>query len=295
MKKRLNAYYFKVELDGMLQKTPELYDSIIQAFSLPDNKKYGQVIQTGGNVALLGKRIRRNGIVLGTFSFIQLEDIPPKQNRITDVVNAIDLDENEGLGYYTPFLFDPSSCIIVVVSARNGVNISAIKKFIEANFNVPKFTLAPVIEPSELMEFLRTPNYKSVKFKVAKVDNTAGLVPSGGRALEEIIEVAEKYEPGTLSYDLRAGRKGHLNTTKVRQLVEALFRHKGENVKQLIVDGADDDDVRRHFDFVSDRLVDVIYTESHRNGSYVMDEVYAQLEENFFKKSQELRNLYGCK
>lgn len=295
MKKKLNAYYFKVELDGMLQKTPDQQESIIQAFSLPDSKRYGQVIQTGGNVALHGKRIRRNGIVLGTYSFIQLEEIPPKQNRITDDVKAIDLDENEGLGYYTPFLFDPSSCIIVVVSARNGVNLSAIKKFIESNFDVPKFVLSPVIEPSELIEFLRTPNYKSVKFKVAKVDNKAGLVPSGGKALEEIIDVAEKYDPGTLSYDLRAGRKGHLNTTRVRQLVEALFRHRGENVKQLVVDGTDDEDIRRHFDFVSDRLVDVIYTESHRNGNYLMDEVYAQMEENFFKKSQELRKLYGCK
>lgn len=295
MTRNLNVYYFKVQLEAQGDPEPDQIKAIISAFSFPEDKQYRPVLQSGGNVTIHGNRVKRNGVVLGSFSYIQLEEIPPKQNKLTNVIKSIDLDEDEGLGYYSPFLFDPSSRILAFVSTRNGVNLSAVKKFTEYNFDIPKFQLTPIIEPAVLQEFLNTPNYKSVKFKVAKVDKQAGLVPKDGKAVSEIIDVAEQYDPAELTYDLKAGRKGHLNTGMVRRLVEALFSYRGDEVKQLVVDGFDEDDIRRHFDFVTDRLRDTIVIETHRMGRYAMEEVYAQLEEKFLEHSQGLRKLYGKK
>ena len=295
MKRNLNVYYFRVELEMSGEPSPDQLKAITAAFNLPEGRKYSPVLQSGGNVSIHGQRVYRNGVVLGTFSYIQLEDIPPKQNKVTNEVHAIDLEEDEGLGYYTPFLFDPSSHIFVYVSNRNGVNLSAIRKFIGNNFDIPKFMFSPVIEPAAIQQFLNTPNYKTVKFKVAKVENQAVLLPDRDMSIEEIIDAARKFEPGQLNYELRASRKGQLSTGPVRQLVQSLFRYKGDEVKQLIVDGYDDENIHRHFDFVTERLKDCITVERFRMGRFSLEDVYSQLEDKFLRHSQELRKQYGIK
>jgi len=74
-----------------------------------------------------------NGKVHGLFIKVRMDGIPPKTNIKTGEKHAIELDDDEGLGEDTVFIFDPSLNVLVLQRNRIGVTSSQFARYIHEN------------------------------------------------------------------------------------------------------------------------------------------------------------------
>ncbi len=293
MPRNLNIYFYKVEPRFDNSEYHNTQELLKNAFSFPNDIEYNSVHQKGGTVDLFGNRQTNDNIVFGTFTFIQTENIPPKQNLITKATEDLDLTDEEGLGYQTSFLFDKNTNIIVIVNRRPGVNISSVVKFVQNNFDLPVFRLSQVIKPSALTSFLNAPNYKKLKVKIANPSDISSLIDANNSSLKEILDANETLNSGEVSFEFKADKDESLTNTAVRNIVRFLQRNNETELKELKVWGDDGDNPNHLYDFITDRLKDFITVEVQRLGNFRIAEVYRQLREKYDEHRHMLIEVYS--
>ena len=291
--KILNLYFYKIEPKVI----PEIYyknqEKLKKAFSFSNSKKYKPILQSGGTVDLYGKRKRKGSLIFGTFTFIQLENIPPKQNVNTKNVATLDLEDDEGLGYKTSFMFDTETNILVIVNRRPGVTLGAIKKFAEVNFKLPSFTILPIIKPSRMTEFLTTDKYKKIRFKFADPLNVTPLISSNNPSISQIMAAADALNSGEVLYEVKAEKKEFLTSKIVRSIVNIFNKNSNDiELKELKVWGDTEEVKNDLFNFVTDRLTEKISVVTLRHGDFKVKDVYAKIEAKFEKNKSALRQLW---
>ncbi|WP_420552404.1 DUF6731 family protein [Tenacibaculum aiptasiae] len=293
--KDLSIYYYKITPKAITKEDRRLHqEELTKAFEIPNQENLENIIQTNGEVGLFEVK-KRNDFTFGTFSFTQTESIPPRQNKNTKEINKLDLEEDDGLGYQTSFLFDSQTNIIVLVNRRPGVNAKSIEKFIKHNFNTPNFTLEKITNKSSMENFFKTKSYKKLKVKLASPTNINKLVDGSDLLPVEIPSLANKFEAGKLSFEFEAETKQSLNISKVREVVSYLDRQTSAELLTLTVTGNDPDVEEKTFNFLTGTINDKITVEKTRHNNFRTREVYEQLEIKFYENSIYLREVFSNK
>ena len=291
MNRELSINYYKIT---PLVSEEQLYNSqeeLKSAFYFPNDKEYNNVYQKNGTVDLYGKRITKNNYILGTFTFIQLENIPPKQNIITKNIEDLPFDENDGLGHQTSFLFDTLTNIIVIVSRRPGVNASSIHRFVKENFNVCRFSLDFVQKPSSLENFLKTSSYKKLKVKIAHPSSIGHLM--GDNSVSATLRLMDEFLSHKISFEVESTTRESLDVGAVRNFVDLIRNNFDENLEVLRITGNDENVEEKSFDFISNRVRQKIVVEVTRFGNFRTREVYDQLVLKYSEISVSLRKTYS--
>lgn len=291
----LSVYYYKVTPKATTKDDYKLYqDELTVAFQFPElNKEYENVLQTNGEVGLFSEIKKRNNLIFGTFSYTQTENIPPSQNKTTKKIKTLELDDDDGLGYQTSFLFDSRTNIIAIVNRRPGVNANSIAHFVKHNYNTPFFSLEKVTTVSSMDNFFKTSSYKNLKITLAAPTDISSFIDKSDLIPMEIASLANKFEAGKLTFEMEANTKQSLNINTVRNVVSFFDKNLFSNVKKLTVRGDDPDVEEKTFDFISGRINDKITVEKTRHNNFRTREVYEQLEAAFNENSLYLRENFS--
>jgi hypothetical protein len=292
MNRELNINYFKITPLVPDEQLFQSQEELKLAFQFPNNRAYTNVYQTNGKVDLYGDRVIRNHLILGTFTFIQLENIPPKQNIITKNIEDLQLEETDGLGHQTSFLFDTLTNIIVVVSRRPGVNASSIHRFVKENFDVCTFSLEFVQKPSSLENFLRTSSYKKLKVKLAQPANINHLLREDG-GVNDTLKLMNKFASNKISFEVESMTRESLDIGTVRNFVNVVRRNFTDNIEVLRITGNDENVEEKSFDFISNRVKQSISVEVTRFGKFKTREVYDELVSKYSDIIISLRQTYA--
>jgi hypothetical protein len=293
LKKKITIHFFQlcpeVETEDEIilgnQELTKLFENIptkFQSISFEDSK-----------VNLFDNLKKRTGLVLGTLIRNQINDIPPKYNDVSRMIEPLDLTKDQGLGYATCFLYDPSLRIIIIESIKNGVGISTLCKFLEKNFNLtnkiePNF----VINPSDLARFLEMGSIKKFEVKIARIEG-GSIFNQNKKSINQITSAADHTNTDVLEYTLSVNRGNDtLSLSKIRGFVSSLLKFKGsEEVKTMKVTGKSmDSDINDTIDFIQEKMVDSIIVERVRVvESFKTEEHYGKLIEVYNKHKKSLQ------
>ena len=290
--KPLSVYYYKVHPIVIPEEYVSAQNKLTDAFQLPKEKEYENVFQTYGEVGLFEERKHKNDYIFGTFAFTQTENIPPKQNKKSKLTENLNLEDDDGLGYQTSFIFDKQTNIIAVVSRRPGVNATSIETFFKLNFDLPPFRFDRITYKSSLDNFLRTTSYRKLKIKIANPTEITPLLDNRGLAVGEISKLIKEFGANKLSFEVTASTKESLPINAVRNVVNNLIRVTTGNVETMEVIGNDEDVEEKVFNFISNRISDTINVEITRHGEFRTKEVYQQLELKFQENLSYFREIY---
>jgi hypothetical protein len=293
--KNLSVNYFKVIPIINEDEYVNAQNKITEAFELPEDREYENVYQTYGEVGLFEKRKHKSDYIFGTFAFTQTENIPPKQNIKSKLTENLNLDEEDGLGYQTSFIFDKKTNIIAIVSRRPGVNVTSIESFIRLNFDLPIFRFERVAYKSSLDNFLRTTSYRKLKIKIANPTEITPLLDNKGFAVTELSNLIKEFGANKISFEVTSTAKDSLPINSVRNVVNNLLRVTTGNVETMEVIGNDEDVEEKMFNFISNRISDSISVEITRHGEFRTKEVYQQLELKYQLHLQFFREIYKNK
>ncbi len=291
--KKITIHFFQLcpeveteeEIIAGNEELMKLFDSIpanFQSIGYEDSK-----------VNLFDDLKKRSGLILGTLIRNQISDIPPKYNDVSRNIEPLDLTKDQGLGYATCFLYDPSLRIIVIESIRNGVGIGTLCTFLEKNFSLTnKIEAKFVINPSDLTRFYEMGSIKKFEVKIARIEG-GSIFNQKKKSINQITSAADQTNTDVLEYSLSVNR-GHdtLSLSKIRDFVSNLLKFKGsEEVKTMKVTGKSFDSKSSDtIDFIQEKMVDSIIVERVRVvQSFKTEDHYDKLIEVYRKHKKSLQ------
>jgi hypothetical protein len=259
--------------------------------NIPTN--FQSIVYDDSKVNLFDNLKNKRGLVLGTLIRNQISDIPPKYNDVSRSIEPLDLTHDQGLGYATCFLYDPSLRILVIESIRNGVGIATLCAFLEKNFNLtnkiePNF----VINPTDLARFYDMGSIKKFEVKIARIHG-GSIFNQKKKSINQITNAADQTDTDLLEYSLSVNR-GHdtLSLSTIRNFVSSLLKFKGsDEVKAMKVTGKSFDSTTNDtIDFIKEKMVDSIFVERVRVvTSFNIEDHYDKLIDVYHKHKKSLQ------
>ena len=108
------------------------------------------------NISINGKPIRLQTAALegsfwvGDMVKIRMDGIPPK-TRLNGEQADIDLDEDEGLGEETAFVYDPATKILCIQRNRYAVSAQGLARYFSKHYHPEYIELKPVLKHDALL------------------------------------------------------------------------------------------------------------------------------------------------
>lgn len=214
-------------------------------------------------------------------------------------LDPVSLDDHQGIGNDTAFLYDPETRILVLESNRSGVTKGRFRDYFSRLPDVNgEIQIDPVIRPDAVERF-REGVVRVTRFDVKIAGITGGdSLRDDDEALGNLINTASALDSPSLNASFSVGRQwrnSDLNLNRIRsQLNQWLNRDssdEGATIEKLEMHGRDQDEEKRVIDLVEDLLKDSkeVTTNSERVVTY--KERIRALSNSFFSHRAGLRSL----
>ena len=192
----------------------------IRATRLPD-----RVVEIQGQHILL-KRIEPWGSrMLGDFIRIRMGAMPVRA-RLDGQTSLFELDDNEGIGEETAFLYDPNLQCLVLQRNRHGVSLGRVSRYLERWAEEVVF-VDPILEVSSLQALTEMEAVRRVEVSIGAVDR-ANFLEGQGRGVREVMGLMESFRAPRVRMTLSMGHDYESSLLKgaVRNL--GRFLRRGE-------------------------------------------------------------------
>lgn len=296
--KKTNVYYYQLFCSS--ENASAEYLKIF--FSNIDKSIFSQcnlkkIEHSDGYVSLFNLEERHSRYILGTFVYIQTQNIPPSYNEKENKPSKLNIDDYEGLGFDSSFLYDKKTRILALESKKPGVSLKSVEDFIAANYDILDSKFKVVVLPDEYDKFLSADEYTRIEMELAIPNNDLGITKSGYESSAGIVDLMDELNATSTKIIMSNGRsrKKKLNKDAVKNLVN-LFRKKGQNepeARVLRITGSDEDTGNNHiFDIISSRLITTICIDKTRAiSNFDINIKYDQLEGDFLIYKDQLEKL----
>jgi hypothetical protein len=231
------------------------FDSFEDLLNNPPINQF--TLARNGNQFDLYKQIQKRGnYYTGVFCLVQMNELPPK-TKLGDTPATLGLDPDEGLGHYTPFIFDPEYNIIIIEAKYGGVTSNAIAEYYRRKYNLKDISFNLVIDPATIERLTRITDIRSLEVTIAKAEN-GGIFDSRNQSIRQITNIADGTNTNVLRIEMSAGlqRNTFLNSNKIKSIIRALvgYRETNEVIKAEIKGREGDEDRQHIIDFVKNRV-----------------------------------------
>lgn len=275
--------------DGEIVNLAEVWDL--------NRTNYGDVLQNGSPISLI--EIKQEGkFIFGTLAHTQMSDLDPVMDSKTKkIIGEIPLEDTQGLGHFTSFLYDKELSMIVYESRQMGVTLSSFCKFFEKNYQTAPIETEFVLDPQELAKLDKLTLIRKFSVKIAKVEN-GSIFHNKKSSFERIIKSADNTNTNTLEYTITADRGEGLTLNKVKQMTKDLFQYKGsDEVKKLEITGKEtEEQAAEVINFVTNQVrVSIKVARERFSQSFTLKEKYALVEDEYMKSRPHLLLAYKLK
>ncbi|HEY7767514.1 DUF6731 family protein [Longimicrobium sp.] len=267
MSRTLKADFYQV-VDAN-DRPARLEEALQTIAALPEEERY---LIVGKNPVRL-HHASRNGLQWeGELLRIRM-DVTPLRANLIGGLKPFELDEDEGLGEETAFLFDARTQVLVLQRNRIGVSATAAAYYFQnrAGLNNILF-LRPVLRRDAVMRLDRLRQVRKLDVRFAGVRNPEALRTD--RSVAEMVDVLTEFQAPSAAITLSMGhKKGSLNVDTVRRFVQKITGFSAENdqpVTKLEISGTAEDEQVDVFDLINYNLVEAVTVEpdAGRNVSY---------------------------
>ncbi len=180
------------------------FEQLLQlACALPDDESRSLVY---GGVAFRLQELRRGAnIWQGDMIRIRMEDHPLKAT-LGGETELIELEDDEGIGEETAFLYDPAINVLVLQRNRSGVSEKRLVTYFAQKGETGPIALDPVVNHDVLDRLERMQTVRSLEVRVAGFEH-ADVYRGQTRAVEGMIGISEELSAPSLTIQATMGRQ----------------------------------------------------------------------------------------
>lgn len=292
-----NYYMFQVNIDPYDDSDFKTLKDMLD--NLPDAGDRIPLAKNGNKFDIYGDIRNRQSMYFGTFCLVQMNELPPRA-KLGEAPIELDMDEDEGLGHYTSFVYDSTNNIILIQSNRNGITANGIALFFSRNFSVRSIVFDVVINPSDIQRLEAMSEIRNVEISIARVQNGSIFNNGRRRPISEMQQLGDATDANILKLTLGVGydRSATLRKRSIISLVRDLlgFEQEGE-VQKIIISGRETDESGiEMIDLITNKVIIKVILPAVRS----ISEISIQREINevirlYRDKKREVDNVYKVK
>jgi len=199
--------------------------------------------------------------ILGDIARIKMNDIPPKM-KLSGETNPLELDDDEGLGEITSFIFHPDMNVLMLMRNRNAVSISAFCRYIETFGQIEGIQFRHIFHPDVYKRLQRLDTIKKMELDAAGPGNGAifsDLEVSPG-TMADIMGLSPRVHL-KLSFSTGYDRQVSLPKAAILKIAAALQKrrvYKDESIS-LVISGKEENTLQKEvIDLFEDVLTDYL-------------------------------------
>jgi len=239
MSKKVRVDFYRVDTKDSLV----LFEKVIQQISdLPNDETRN--IEIRGFPIRLQSSSQRLGFWQGDLVRIRMNDIPTKAS-LSGETELLDLEDDEGLGEETAFLYHISTKVLLIQRNRLGVSASAFSKYCQKICQLSEYiAFDPILRGDVLTRLTQMQIVRKFELKVARVEDL-GILKGQDLGVDEILDIKDFFNAPNVSLTVSVGNKRNMSLANVIATARSLFRHASENtgnVKKIEVSGANEED-----------------------------------------------------
>jgi hypothetical protein len=235
-------------------------------------------------------------VACGDLLKIRMDNLPVKAS-LEGPINELGLDDDEGIGEESAFLFDSRLAVLAHQRNRSGVSASRMVAYVcQASEVDDQPVFEPIVNVDAYREIMGMTRHSRLEIKCARADN-AELWQGDDSASAAMRQMSELNAP-MLTLTASCGRSDQLlDTDFVQGLVNAvrpLLNRRDQVVTKLEITGKSDDDSERLVvDLVRDRMIETGAVEVGRSRNVTFAVRKRLIEEAYDHRRQELRSMFA--
>jgi hypothetical protein len=246
-------------------------------------------------------RIRQGELVR-----IRMDQIPVRAS-LTGEVGTFPLDDDEGVGEETAFLYHDNLAVLALQRNRLGItNYGFVRYFTEHAQDLLDMdgfiTLVPVLEPATMARLAQVQVVRRFDVRFAGVHNPQALLgdaPSPG--VSKMLDLIETFEAPSAHIELSMGheRTGSLDVQRVKRTARRLLRIEGgaegdrAPIRRIEIHGRTDDEEPLVLDLLQDRMIEYADLELDAERHLPYARRRRALRDAFSRRRDQLRSLFG--
>jgi len=254
----------------MPSDTSVTFAEIIEKVSDSKNDESRNVDVRGFPIRLQESSSSKN-VHEGDLLRIQMSSLPSKA-KLSGKINDLELDNDEGLGNESAFLYDSRTQVVVLQRNRMGPSASALALYFQDKSGVQPIILQPVLQRNAMSRLAKLKEVQKIEINFAGITNPA-FYKNARLGVTEFLDLMERFQAPCASMTLSMGRDdGSLFLKEISKLARSVVKWPAgtEQVTKMEISGVTDDDEKDVFDLLRYRMIEVGTVEEsrHRRVSY---------------------------
>jgi hypothetical protein len=240
---KIKVDFFKVKVEGSYSSLESLIGYIN---GLPDDENKSLKVGEYSVIRLL-KATKSDDFYQGDIVRIKMDDIPAKASSKSSKTEVISLNDDEGIGTSSAFLYHIPSSILLLQRNNHGIDSKIFSRYFQEKTPPQSVLILESIVHSDLLKRLyNMKEIKSFDFRFAQLDKKE-INASENNAVEKTIDLNKYFDAPTVEIKMSSGRgkAKTLNKNSVTEAFKSFFRIKNNpdtaNVVSARIIGADED------------------------------------------------------
>lgn len=200
MSKKIIVDFYRIELANVQTKFEQLLQKII---ALPRKERTVDVRLTPIN---LYDASQDGDFWHGEITRIRMIDPPVKASRDGEVED-IPLDEDEGIGEKTAFLYHCSTRVLLLQTTHSGVSISTFLQYFQTICQNTRISADPILQPQAMKKLGQMHDIQKFEVRVAGLDNPGKLFQEDDLAIGTFQKIADDFCAPMMNITLSVGNK----------------------------------------------------------------------------------------
>jgi hypothetical protein len=288
MNKKLTVEAFRVE---MPKRAPSLEQIIrqVEAMPLVDRNRDVRDNPMRLQEIFMARQLSEGGLVRIRLNFV------PVSAKLSGEVKPFTLEDGEGVGEETAFLFHAPTRVLLLQRNRMGVSATAFASYFEniGQLDEP-IGLDPVLRPNAMRKLQSMREVRKFNFKVTGAD--ASFYRDPDRAVTGSAQIIKEFGAPNVEIVMSMGRnQSGLNMESVLKTARKLFTVHGEApnaVTKIQLTGRNNHDESTMVDLIHDRIVEEIMVDVQAGKPVSYATRRSVLHHVWDKRGEELRAMF---
>jgi hypothetical protein len=183
--------------------------------------------------------------------------------HISGSVRPIQMDNDEGLGEATAFLYHPGFKVLVIQHNKMGVSASSLALYFQLMGQYSdSIKLEPIVHPSDLDRIKGLKQVRKFEVKLAGLTNLQAF-KNDGLGLSKLLDLTEEFQSPSIRLELSMGydRKGSLSREAIISALKGIFSIEPDSskVEHIEVSGVNDSDEKEVLDLIGARMREIVH------------------------------------
>ena len=294
MVKTIRADFFRVNIQDFEGDFSTLLE---RAKALPDNDE-SRVVEIYKVPFRLQSSVNVNGICEGELVRIRMTDVPVVAS-LTGELEQLELEDDEGIGEETAFLYHQQTRILVLQRNRLGVSAANLARYFSQLLNLEASIFCdPILAGDAFQRLQEMRLIKKFELRVSGIDRM-NIFHDQNLGVEEVIALQEKFCAPNISIELSVGHRRDVSliADRIKQTARSFLGFSNDpdgQVRKIEISGKyEDDGPTEVIDLLEYWIREevVITPASSRFVSYL--ERLAALHQAWDKRSVEILTLFN--